>query len=232
MIMDYSNTLFQVLLFLIFILVLLFINKYFFNTENNITVTNANSNNANSNNYNNDNYNNDSTNKVRCIEEKDPLTNNNKNDLKIVNNKSKSKTVFCSSSCASHHNNLKRPVGLRRSALEIWIESKLVGRYPNITFHFNRKDAIGSELDIYIPEFKTAFELNGFFHYFRIKKNNYGSIILKRTKANDARKVKACNKARINLHVINTSRVGHFTFFKSNRILSKITKIIDKLVQI
>ena len=147
-------------------------------------------------------------------------------------NKSKSKTVFCSSSCASHHNNLKRPVGLRRSALEIWIESKLVGRYPNVNFHFNRKDAIGSELDIYIPEFKTAFELNGFFHYFRIKKNNYGSIILKRTKANDARKVKACNKARINLHVINTSRVGHFTFFKSNRILSKITKIIDKLVQI
>ena len=83
--MDYSNTLLQVLLFLIFILVLLFINKYFFNTENNITVTNAN--NANANNANNANANNDSTNKVRCIEEKDPLTNNNKNDLKIVNNK-------------------------------------------------------------------------------------------------------------------------------------------------
>lgn len=83
--MDYSNTLLQILLFLIFILVLLFINKYFFNTENNITVTNANTNNT----YNtNKAYNIDSTNnKVRCIEEKDPLINNNKNDLKIVNNK-------------------------------------------------------------------------------------------------------------------------------------------------
>lgn len=146
-------------------------------------------------------------------------------------NRSKSKVVFCGLSCAAHQNNLNRPVGLRRSALEIWIESKLIERYPDLKIDFNRKNAIGSELDIYIPEFKLAFELNGFFHYFRIKKNNYGSIILKRTKANDARKVKACNEARINLHVINTSRVGHFSFSKSNRILSKITKVIDKVIQ-
>ena len=146
-------------------------------------------------------------------------------------NKSKSKIVFCSHSCAAHYNNLSRPVGLRRSALEIWIESKLSKLYPNLIFHFNRKDTIGSELNIYIPQFKTAFELNGFFHYFRIKKDKYGSTILKRTKANDARKVTACKKARINLHVINTSRVGHFTFSKSNRILSKIVKLIDQLVQ-
>lgn len=78
--MNYSNTLVQLLLFLIFILILLFINKYFFNTVNNIIVTNANTNiNTNANTNIND--------KVRCIEEKDSLTNNNKNDLKIVNNK-------------------------------------------------------------------------------------------------------------------------------------------------
>lgn len=146
-------------------------------------------------------------------------------------NKSKSKTVFCGSSCASHHNNLRRPIGLRRSALEIWVESKLTHLYPNLVIHFNRKDAIGSELDIYIPKFKTAIELNGFFHYFRIKKNKYGSIILKRTKANDARKVKACKTADIKLHVINTSRVRNFSFSKSNKILLKITKIIDTLIK-
>lgn len=146
-------------------------------------------------------------------------------------NKSKSKNVFCGSSCSSHYNNLKRPVGLRRSALEIWLQTKLTERYPDLTIHYNRKDAIGSELDIYIPQFKTAFELNGFFHYFRIKKNNYGSIILRRTKANDALKVKASNQARINLNVINTSRMGHFSFSKSNRILLKITQIIDHLIQ-
>jgi hypothetical protein len=74
--MDFSNSVTQILLFLIFILVLLFINKYFFNIENKIRdVTNQNT------------Y--DSPmkyNKVRCIEQEDPLTSNNKNDLKIVNN--------------------------------------------------------------------------------------------------------------------------------------------------
>lgn len=146
-------------------------------------------------------------------------------------NKSKSKNVFCGSSCSSHFNNLRRPVGLRRSALEIWLEKKLSERYPDLIIHYNRKDAIGSELDIYIPKFKTAFELNGFFHYFRIKKNNYGSIILKRTKANDALKVRACHKARIKLNVINTSRMKHFTFSKSTKILLKITRIIDRLIE-
>jgi len=37
--------------------------------------------------------------------------------------------------------------------------------YPDLVIHFNKKDAINSELDIYIPSLKLAFELNGIFHY-------------------------------------------------------------------
>jgi len=77
--MNFSNSVIQILLFLIFILVLLFINKYFFNIENkiirDITLDQS-----------NQKTHDNSINKVRCIEQEDPLTSNNKNDLKIVNN--------------------------------------------------------------------------------------------------------------------------------------------------
>jgi len=77
----------------------------------------------------------------------------------------RSKNLFCSSSCAAIYNNLHKTTGSRRSKLEVWIEQQLLEKYPEPCFHFNRKDAIGSELDIYIPELKLAFELDGIYHY-------------------------------------------------------------------
>jgi hypothetical protein len=74
--MNFSNGVTQVLLFFIFILVLLFINKYFFNIVP--VKTEAVIKNIDTNDHINDVY-----------EEEDPLTSNNKNDLKIVNNKIK-----------------------------------------------------------------------------------------------------------------------------------------------
>jgi hypothetical protein len=78
--MNYSNTVVQLMLFFIFILVLLFINKYFIyyinNTEQNISTINNIKNTREDINKDGDNY-------------IDPLTTNNKNDLKIVNNKIK-----------------------------------------------------------------------------------------------------------------------------------------------
>lgn len=86
--MDFSNTVIQILLFVVFILILLFINKFFLNTAN----IKSNNININSNRISEkevilEKNNND----INCKNEEieDPLINNNKNDLKIVNNKIK-----------------------------------------------------------------------------------------------------------------------------------------------
>ena len=79
-------------------------------------------------------------------------------DINATNN-------FCSLSCAATHRNLHKTKGIRRSKLEAWLETQLCKSYPNLEIHFNKKDTINSELDIYIPSLKLAFELNGIFHY-------------------------------------------------------------------
>ena len=90
--------------------------------------------------------------------------------------------------------------------------------------HFNRKDAIGSELDIYIPSLKLAFELNGIFHYEPI----YGDKKLNETQANDGNKFQACQAAGISLCVIDTSGQKYFKPASSQRFLDIITQIIEK----
>lgn len=75
------------------------------------------------------------------------------------------KNNFCSSSCAATYNNTHKTTGTRRSKLEVWLETKLPEIYLNQEFHFNGKDTINSELDIYLPKLSLAFELNGIYHY-------------------------------------------------------------------
>ena len=75
------------------------------------------------------------------------------------------KNNFCSRSCSATFNNKNKTYGTRRSKLEVFLEKELIKLYPDLLFHFNRKDTINSELDIYIPSLKLAFELNGIFHY-------------------------------------------------------------------
>jgi len=99
----------------------------------------------------------------------------------------KTKNNFCSKSCAATYNNTHKKFGTRVSKLELFLQEQLTKEY-NFEFHFNRKDSINSELDIYIPEINLAFELNGIFHYEPI----YGEEKLKQTKKNDQRKFQAC----------------------------------------
>jgi hypothetical protein len=84
----------------------------------------------------------------------------NRSDLKR-----KSKRTFCNSSCAASYNNTHKATGTRVSKLEKWMAEKLDIIYPSLEIHYNRKDAINSELDIYIPALKLAIELYGIFHY-------------------------------------------------------------------
>jgi len=138
--------------------------------------------------------------------------------------KSKSGNHFCSMSCAATYNNAHKKHGTRKSKLEAWLERRLPELYSNLEFHFNRKDAINSELDIYVPKLKLAFELNGVFHYEPI----YGKEKLAQIENNDERKFQACLEAGIELCIIDTSAQNKFTKKSSQKYLNIITSIINK----
>ena len=116
-------------------------------------------------------------------------------------------------SCAGTYNNTHKTHGTRRSKLEVWIEEQLTKLYPNLEIHFNQKDTINSELDIYIPSMKIAFELNGIFHYEPI----FGEDQLNKIQNNDHRKFAACHEAGISLCVIDTSGQKYFKPKSSQR---------------
>ena len=146
-----------------------------------------------------------------------------KDFLKLLNQFKKYPNHFCSSSCAATYNNQHKTNGNRRSKLEIWLETQLPILYPNIEFHFNRKDTINSELDIYIPSLSLAFELNGIFHYEPI----YGKDKLNQIKNNDNRKFQACLENKIELVLIDSSKQIHFKESTSKLFLDIITNIIN-----
>jgi very-short-patch-repair endonuclease len=136
----------------------------------------------------------------------------------------KYKNNFCSSSCAAIYNNTHKTYGTRRSKLEKYLEEKLKEKYPKLDIHFNRKDAINSELDIYIPSLKLAFELNGIYHYEPI----HGPEKLASVQNNDQRKFQACLERGIELCIIDTSSIKHFKENKANKFLNIIIEIISK----
>ena len=149
----------------------------------------------------------------------------NKSFIKTISEikKSKSGNHFCSSSCATTYNNKHKTKGNRRSKLEIYLEVELIKLYPDLEFHFNRKDAINSELDIYIPLLKLAFELNGIFHYESI----YGKDKLNQIQNNDNRKFQACIEKGIELCIIDTSQQTYVKEKTSKKYLDIIINIIN-----
>ena len=136
--------------------------------------------------------------------------------------KSKTGNVFCTKSCAAIFNNKNKKVGTRRSKLEIWIEEELKKEYK-FDIIFNGKEEINSELDIYIPSLKLAFELNGIFHYEPI----YGEEKLKNVKNNDERKFQACLEKDIEFCTIDTSNSKKFKPERDKKYLKIIKSIID-----
>lgn len=143
---------------------------------------------------------------------------------KLPSQISKSKTShhFCSSSCAATYNNTHKNFGYRRSKLEKYLEAELTVLYPALEIHYCRKDAINSELDIYIPALKLAFEMNGIFHYEPI----FGADQLNKIQNNDARKFQACLERDIEMCTIDTSTFGYFKKDRAKKYLDIITNII------
>lgn len=129
---------------------------------------------------------------------------------------------FCNRSCAAKYNNTHKTTGTRRSKFEIYLSEILPSRYSDLEFHFNRIDTINSELDIYIPTLKLAFELNGIFHYEPI----FGKEKLEKTQNNDKRKFQACLEHNIELCIIDVSSI---TYFKPDRV-QKFVDIISNII--
>lgn len=144
------------------------------------------------------------------------------------NKKDCSGNFFCNRSCAVSYNNKHKSYGIRRSKLEIWLESELTILYPDLPIHFNRKDTINSELDIYFPTLNFAVELNGIFHYEPI----YGIDKLNQVIENDKSKTKMCHDNKIDLCIIDVSQQKYVKPSTSKKYLDIITNIIKERMSI
>jgi len=131
---------------------------------------------------------------------------------------------FCSKSCSSTYNNTHKKHGTRRSKIELYFEEELLKLYPSLHMDFNKKDAINSELDIYIPSLRLAVELNGIYHYEPI----HGIDKLSQIQNNDQRKFQACLEKSIELILIDISSLNYFKKERANKFLQIITEIINK----
>jgi len=83
-----------------------------------------------------------------------------------------------------------------------------------------------TELDIYIPSLKIAFELNGIFHYEPV----FGQGKLDRIRSNDERKFAACTEKGIGLCVLDVSKISYFKERTAQPFLNIIERIIRQTV--
>lgn len=142
--------------------------------------------------------------------------------IKNPGNMKRSPLNFCTRSCSATFNNIHKTTGSRRSKLEFWLENKLTILYPELNILYCDKTTIGSELDIYIPSLKLAFELNGIYHYEPI----HGQNKLNQIQSNDHRKFQACIEKNIELVLIDSSSLK---YFKEQNCLKYLTIVQDIL---
>lgn len=157
------------------------------------------------------------TEQVNCDNCNSPFT-------KLPSEIKRTKNNFCSHSCHISYVNKNKTQGNRRSKLEVWLETQLTKLYPNLNIDYNKTNAIGAELDIYISKLKIAIELNGIFHYEPI----FGDNKLTKIQNKDLSKTKLCIENKIDLCVIDTSSQKYFKEKSSKKYLDIITNIINE----
>lgn len=139
--------------------------------------------------------------------------------------KSKSGNVFCSKSCAASYNNRHKKYGTRRSKLEQYIEGQIRSTFPKLKMYCNSVSVIGSELDFYFPEIKTAIQINGIFHF----KPIFGQDRLNKIQKLDQEKRIKCAELEIKLIEIDCSNDNYLNKkLKENRWL-QIKNILEEI---
>lgn len=134
------------------------------------------------------------------------------------------KIYFCGKSCSATFNNKNKKIGVRRSKLEKYIENILSKKFNETQILFNSKKIIGSELDIYFPKLKIAFEINGPFHYRPI----YGEEKFQRIVKMDQQKKLLCEQNGIDLFIIDAQYQLQFTEESSKIYIEEIISRVDE----
>ena len=140
-----------------------------------------------------------------------------KRDLKKLNT-----NRFCTKSCAASFNNKNKSHGTRRSKFEVQLETILTREFPNLSILYSDKTTIKSELDIYIPSLKLAFEIQGIFHYEPI----FGQEKLDQIQNNDKLKKEACVSEGIDLVLIDISKLKRCTV---NTVIPYNTQVLNTI---
>ena len=134
----------------------------------------------------------------------------NKTFIKKANYIKKSKHNFCTKSCSTIYQNTHKTKGFRRSKAEVLIESLIKSDFPNLSIITSDRTIVGNglEIDIHLPDIKTAIELNRPIHYYPI----YGKDKFEKTVDNDARKMTQLSRLGYKIIVVD---ISSFKYWKT-----------------